>query len=66
MSESNINQDRIVREPECERITGLERTTRYRLEQRGEFPKRIRLSANAIGWRLSDIHEWLMSREAAS
>ena len=54
--------DRIVREPECRLITGLSRTTRWRLERQGLFPRRLRLSANAIGWRLAEVANWLASR----
>lgn len=31
--------DRIVREAECRRITGLARTTRWKLERTGQFPR---------------------------
>ncbi len=50
--------DRIIREDECRRMTGLSRTTRYRWEKRGDFPKRVRLSPGAVGWRLSEIVAW--------
>ena len=33
----------IIREKEVERITGLGRVHRYKLEQRGLFPKHVRL-----------------------
>jgi prophage regulatory protein len=56
--------DRFVREPECKLITGLSRTTRWRLERQGEFPNRRILSTNAVGWRLSAIEQWLSEREA--
>lgn len=54
-------QDRIVREPECEQISGLSRTTRWRKENKNppEFPKRIKISENASGWLLSHLNDWL-------
>ena len=54
-------QDRVVREPECELITGLSRTTRWRKENKNppEFPKRIKISENASGWLLSRLNDWL-------
>ena len=55
--------DRIIREPECYRVTGLSRTTRWRLEYRDEFPQRIRLSAGCTGWLLSEVEEWLAARK---
>lgn len=55
------SEDRIIREPECLRITGLSRTTRWRLMQKQEFPKCFKLGATAVakGWRLSDIQSWI-------
>ena len=54
--------DRFVREPECKHITGLSRTTRWRLERAGLFPKRHKISPNAIAWLESTIQEWLRGR----
>jgi predicted DNA-binding transcriptional regulator AlpA len=42
--------------------TGLSRTTIWRLERIGNFPKRIALSERRIGWKLKEIEEWLASR----
>jgi prophage regulatory protein len=50
--------DRIIREQECERLSGLSRTTRWRLERKGRFPRRLILSDNAVGWRLSEVLAW--------
>ncbi len=57
--------DRIVGESECGELTNLSRTTRWRLMQRGQFPKKIRCSPNRTGWLLSAVVEWLSQREAA-
>ena len=51
--------DRFIREPECKRITGLSRTTRWRLERAGLFPKRRQISPGLIAWLESEIQEWL-------
>jgi predicted DNA-binding transcriptional regulator AlpA len=32
------------------------------LEERGEFPKRIRLSANTIAWDRAEVRAWRTSR----
>lgn len=56
--------DRFIREPECRRLTGLSRTTRWHLERRGLFPARRRLSVHAVGWLESELHAWLASRAA--
>ena len=54
--------DRFVLEPECREITGLNPVTRWRLEKVGDFPARRRISANRIGWRESELRDWLESR----
>lgn len=43
----------------------LSRTQIWRLERAGKFPPRIRLGANRIGWRETDIERWIASRPAA-
>ena len=63
--EIQMPQDRFIRDPECEKLSGLSRTTRWRLERDGKFPKRRQISPNGVGWLLSEIQSWLDSREAA-
>jgi prophage regulatory protein len=55
--------DRILREGEVRDRTGLSRTTRWRLIRADKFPKPIKLTEHAIGWRESSIDRWLASRE---
>jgi prophage regulatory protein len=57
-----MEQDWFIREPEVKRLTGLSRTTRWRLERKGEFPQRRQLSENAVGWLDSEISLWIASR----
>ena len=57
--------ERIIREPECEKVTGLSRTTRWRLERQGRFPRRRRVSPNCVGWLESELDIWLRSRPTA-
>lgn len=42
--------------------TGLSRTSIWRMEKRGDFPARIQLSPNRVGWLESDVDEWIESR----
>lgn len=53
---------RILRRPDVERITGLSRSTLYAMMADGTFPKPVKLGKRAVGWRQSDISEWLDSR----
>ncbi len=58
-----IGPDRLVGERECKQRSGdLSRTTRWRLERRGEFPKRRQLSPGRVGWSLRELVIWGESR----
>ena len=50
---------RILGEPEVHRLTNLSRTTRWRLEREGKFPKRVRLSGNRVGWQADEVLAWI-------
>ena len=54
-------QDRILRRPEVERLTGLRKSTIYHLMSEGLFPRPIRLGRRAVGWRKSELTEWKIS-----
>lgn len=57
--------ERIVREAERRSITGVSGTTAWRLERKGLFPQRVSLipGKNLTGWKLSELLEWVASRE---
>ena len=57
--------DRILRRREVERRVGLGRSAIYAAINRGEFPKPIKLTSRAVGWRQSDIEAWLARRVAS-
>jgi prophage regulatory protein len=57
--------ERILRQPEIERRTGLSRTTIWRLERSGEFPPRRRVLSHTIGWLESEVDEWIAGRPVA-
>jgi prophage regulatory protein len=46
-------------------LTGLSRMTIYRMELAGEFPKRRKLSQNAVAWREEEVEQWLGTRPVA-
>ena len=55
--------DRIIRANEVHTMTGLSRTTLWRMENKEEFPRRVSLGANSVGWRLSEIENWMKERQ---
>src|SRR5439155_10050959 len=61
-SAAPIAGDRILRPREVFVRVGLSRTTIWRLVRNGAFPAPRRLSANAVGWRASEVDAWIASR----
>ena len=51
--------DRIIRAKEVQNLTGLSRTTLWRLEQKDAFPKRVSLGGQSVGWKLSEVQGWI-------
>ena len=47
-------------------IIPLSRSQIWRLEQAGAFPRRIRIGLRRVGWRASDIENWLLQRAQTS
>ncbi|MBE3072624.1 MAG: AlpA family phage regulatory protein [Acidobacteria bacterium] len=56
---------RILRPREVQQLLGLSETSVWRLRRAGDFPKAVRLTRVAIGWRYSDLLAWQASRTAA-
>lgn len=42
--------------------TGLSRSTIWRLERSGTFPRHRRISLNAVGWIEDEVDTWIRSR----
>jgi len=50
---------RLLRIAEVVARTGLSKTTIWRLETAQKFPRRVRLSARATGWREFEVSDWI-------
>lgn len=57
---------KILRIDDVTELTGLSRTTIWRREQEGDFPARLQLGPNSVGWKESDVLGWIESRPEAS
>ncbi|WP_299017141.1 AlpA family transcriptional regulator [uncultured Photobacterium sp.] len=57
--------NRFVREPERKAITTISRTQAWKLEKQGLFPKRIKLGNRSVGWKLSELMEWIDNQPTA-
>jgi len=53
---------RVLRTSEVLKLTGLSRSTIWRLERRQHFPERLRLGPNAVGWDEDEVQSWIRSR----
>ena len=61
MKNSMVSLDRVfflTLNQTCE-VVNLSRSTIYRMEKRGEFPKRVQLSPQRKGYRTSDLKKWV-------
>jgi prophage regulatory protein len=43
----------------------VSRTTLWRMERAGDFPRRIQISANRIGWLEADVDAWVEERKSS-
>ena len=62
-------EDRILRIDKVLERTGLSKTTLYRLVNSGDFPQPVRLggpNSRAVGWRLTEIQEWIKNLAPAT
>ncbi len=64
MQNTEPTTDYFMREPEVERVTGLSRTTRWRLERAGEFPRKRQLSKNVKANLASEVKSWVAEKSA--
>jgi prophage regulatory protein len=56
-------EQQIIREKELIQVVGLSRTSIWRKEKAGTFPRRVKLGkgGRATGWLRSSVEEWLDS-----
>ena len=64
---ANSANDQIIRPRSLPAVVGVSRTTIWRLERElnSNFPKRVKLSAGAVGYRMSEVQAWLEVRQSA-
>ena len=54
--------NKFLSKAKVDEITGLSNVTRWRMEKRGEFPKRRQISPNRIAYLESEVIDWIDSR----
>lgn len=60
--EQNIATPTLVRASELASIVPYSQNHIRRLENAGQFPKRIRIGANRVGWVRGEVEQWLNDR----
>lgn len=56
------NAMHILRTNDVISMTGLSRTTIWRMERSGQFPKRVQLGAKCVGWIEGEVIDWIETR----
>ena len=51
--------DVFMKRREVEKITGLSRTTIYRLMRSGKFPTPIKMGLKTVRWKMSELEEYI-------
>ena len=58
-----LQNDRVLAYEALQRKIGnVSRSSLWRWEQEGFFPKRIQLGPRRVGWRESDVDRWIAER----
>jgi prophage regulatory protein len=52
----------LLRLPAVIRVTGLSRSTIYKLISEGSFPSALKLTERSVAWSSGDIQQWIDSR----
>ena len=56
--------DRIITSKERRELVPYSDMHIWRLERAGQFPLRIHLGANRVGWSLAEVEEWIEAKKA--
>ncbi len=59
---TNATPARFLRRPEVLKLTGLGRTTVYRLVRAGQFPKSFLLTPRVAVWSEDEVLQWMTQR----
>ena len=58
--------DRIMRADEVVKVVGLSKAQLYLMMKEKEFPQAVQLGRRAVGWKESQIAEWIESRKESA
>ena len=58
--------NKLLKRPEVEAVTGLSRASIYSKIKAGNFPLPVRLGSNSVAWRAEDIDRWIAELPVAN
>ena len=57
-----VSLHQTIRLPQVKELTGLSKSSIYRLIEEGDFPKQIPLGARSVVWVKSHVEDWCLER----
>jgi prophage regulatory protein len=63
IAQGHRTTDRLIRRKELVRIIGYSSTSIWRRIKEGSFPLAVRIGPAAVAWKLSEVEEWMNSRQ---
>ncbi|MCG9626026.1 AlpA family phage regulatory protein [Vibrio mediterranei] len=64
MNTQSKNPDRIISRAQFRELTGISRTTEWRLSQEGKLPAVVEIDGRVLGYLESAYHAWLNQHAA--
>lgn len=56
------SDNRFLRLPDVIRLTGLSKSTIYKMVKEGQFPKSVPIYGQTVAWLSSEVSEWASAR----
>ena len=53
---------KLIRLPEVEDLSGVGRSTIYKLKNKGQFPQSVKIGPHAVRWYLDEILDYINTR----
>lgn len=61
-----VQRDRLLRLPQVEQVTGLKKSTLYRLMREGRFVRCVQVTPRCTAWPESQVLQWVQDRIKAA
>ena len=60
-----MNTLKVIKLAQVKELTSLSSATIYRLIEKGQFPRQLKLAERCSGWLLEDIYNWINEKKDA-